>query len=48
MIKTEYHLASCIKPKTSRNLFAFQITINGLGAPNDSGFQVLTPNYTSR
>lgn len=37
------YLASSIKSKTSRNFFAFQITINCLWASNNPSFQAFTP-----
>lgn len=39
----EDYLACSVKAKTRRNLFAFQITINGLWTSNDPCFQFLTP-----
>ena len=45
---TYNHLASSIKPKTCGNLFAFQITINGLRASNYPSFHIFTPEWTNK
>lgn len=42
------HLASGIKPETCGNLFAFQITINGLRASNYPSFHIFTPEWKNK